>query len=283
MPIQIDWVLSSICLFFFISCPVIGLRPRWKSELSEHLDDGGLCGRAVRHLDHLVLVGVGFYNRLRRIAVPALVYGVGAYGSFALPTPSSLSLCFAVMPVPVMSLLNGHVHRGDVVHGTTIRAGFDSPVAITGRSHHALYRAATDRDGRVTCGLGRPRIADRGPVIILACVHLSFPGASPRADRLLSGQSGSIVVVLVAVVIRSLPAEVDMALCSARPMTRVRCKGRRDWPDLNPSRCCLMRRWPWVAFAAFNVSAHPYRIFASKSADTIRRMRSCCAYKLLSA
>ena len=76
---------------------------RWKSgPVSEHLDEWGLGGRQFGTWITWFLVGGDFYTAYTVIAVPALVYAVGAYGFFALPyTIIVYPFVFAVMPLLV--------------------------------------------------------------------------------------------------------------------------------------------------------------------------------------
>jgi len=68
------------------------------------------------------------------IAVPALVYAVGAYGFFALPyTIIVYPFVFAVMPVLWrVAKANGYVTAADVVHGRYGSRALELAVAITG-------------------------------------------------------------------------------------------------------------------------------------------------------
>ncbi len=133
---QIDWVAVAIFLFFFILVTVMGFfAARWKSgPVSEHLDEWGLGGRQFGTWITWFLVGGDFYTAYTVIAVPALVYGVGAYGFFALPyTIIVYPFVFAVMPVLwKVAHANGHVTAADVVHGTYNSRGLELAVAITG-------------------------------------------------------------------------------------------------------------------------------------------------------
>src|ERR1051325_7643954 len=63
-------------------------------------DGGGLGGRKFGTWITWFLVGGDFYTAYTIIAVPALVYAVGAYGFFALPYPIIVyPSVFAVMPL----------------------------------------------------------------------------------------------------------------------------------------------------------------------------------------
>jgi solute:Na+ symporter, SSS family len=114
---QIEWVPLSVFIFFFALVTVMGFfAARWKSgPVNEHLDEWGLGGRQFGTWITWFLVGGDFYTAYTVIAVPALVYAVGAYGFFALPyTIIVYPFVFAVMAMspPPMSCL-GPTDRAD--------------------------------------------------------------------------------------------------------------------------------------------------------------------------
>src|SRR5882762_4793907 len=119
---QIEWIALSVFIFFFTLVTVMGFfAARWKAgPVSEHLDEWGLGGRQFGTWITWFLVGGDFYTAYTVIAVPALVYAVGAYGFFALPyTVIVYPFVFAVMPILwSRAHANGHVTAADVVHGT---------------------------------------------------------------------------------------------------------------------------------------------------------------------
>src|ERR1700736_1726052 len=133
---QIDWVALAIFLFFFILVTVMGFfAARWKAgPVSEHLDEWGLGGRQFGTWITWFLVGGDFYTAYTVMAVPALVYAVGAYGFFALPyTIIVYPFCVAAMPVLWKTPhANGYVTAADVVHGIYNSRSLELAVAITG-------------------------------------------------------------------------------------------------------------------------------------------------------
>src|SRR5215468_8555203 len=147
---QIEWVALSVFIFFFALVTVMGfLAARWKSgPVGEHLDEWGLGGRQFGTWITWFLVGGDFYTAYTVIAVPALVYAVGAYGFFALPyTIIVYPFVFAVMPVLWrVAKANGYITAADVVHGRYGSRALELAVALTGdagRFHvsaHAHWR-----------------------------------------------------------------------------------------------------------------------------------------------
>src|ERR1700716_1840613 len=133
---QIEWVSLSVFIFFFALVTVMGFfAARWKAgPVSEHLDEWGLGGRQFGTWITWFLVGGDFYTAYTVIAVPALVYAVGAYGFFALPyTIIVYPFVFAAMPMLwKVAHANGHVTAADVVHGTYNSRGLELAVAVTG-------------------------------------------------------------------------------------------------------------------------------------------------------
>src|SRR6202140_4916030 len=133
---RIDWVALAVFLFFFLLVTVMGfLAARWRAgPVSEHLDEWGLGGRQFGTWITWFLVGGDFYTAYTVIAVPALVYAVGAYGFFALPyTIIVYPFVFAAMPVLWKTAhANGHVTAADVVHGIYNSRSLELAVAITG-------------------------------------------------------------------------------------------------------------------------------------------------------
>src|SRR5215813_426417 len=133
---QIDWIPLSIFIFFFAVVTVMGFfAARWKSgPVNEHLDEWGLGGRQFGTWITWFLIGGDFYTAYTVIAVPALVYAVGAYGFFALPyTIIVYPFVFAVMPVLWrVAKTNGYVTAADVVLGRYGSRALELAVAITG-------------------------------------------------------------------------------------------------------------------------------------------------------
>src|ERR1700749_527466 len=118
---QIEWVALSVFIFFFALVTVMGFfAARWKSgAVSEHLDEWGLGGRQLGTWITWFLVGGDFYTAYTVIAVPALVYSVGAYGFFALPyTIIVYPFVFAVMPrFWTVCRRHGYITASDFVLG----------------------------------------------------------------------------------------------------------------------------------------------------------------------
>ena len=121
-------------LFAFVA--VMGfMAARWKSgDTMDHLDEWGLGGRKFGGWITWFLVGGDLYTAYTFVAVPALVFGAGAIGFFALPYTVVL---YPIVFLPVLRLWSvsrshGYVTPADFVRGRYSSATLALIVAITG-------------------------------------------------------------------------------------------------------------------------------------------------------
>src|SRR6201992_1584752 len=102
MTTDINGTALALFISSFALVTVMGfIAARWrKPKTLAHIDEWGLGGRSFGTWITWFLVGGDFYTAYTVIAVPALVYTVGAYGFFALPyTIVVYPFVFMVMPV----------------------------------------------------------------------------------------------------------------------------------------------------------------------------------------
>jgi solute:Na+ symporter, SSS family len=134
-PAMIDWTATAVFVFFFLLVTVLGfVAARWKAGDLNLLHEWGLGGRQFGTIITWFLVGGDFYTAYTVIAVPALVYAVGAYGFFALPyTIIVYPLVFATMPrLWKICRENDHLTAADFVQGRYASRSLELAVAITG-------------------------------------------------------------------------------------------------------------------------------------------------------
>src|SRR5450631_1254265 len=136
MTAETDPAALAVFVFLFGVVTVMGFAAaHWRRPKTlAHLDEWGLGGRQFGTWITWFLIGGDIYTAYTMIAVPALVYAVGAYGFFALPyTILVYPFVFAIMPVLwKVAHANGYVTAADVVHGTYSSRGLELAVAITG-------------------------------------------------------------------------------------------------------------------------------------------------------
>jgi SSS family solute:Na+ symporter len=132
----INVVELTIVVVLFLLVTVLGFAAsRWRrAEDLMHLDEWGLGGRSFGSWITWFLLGGDLYTAYTFVAVPALMFGAGAAGFFAVPyTVVIYPLVFLVV-IRLWSV--SHV-RGFVTPADFVRSRFDSPgmallVAITG-------------------------------------------------------------------------------------------------------------------------------------------------------
>jgi SSS family solute:Na+ symporter len=118
--IPVNPVAMAVFIFFFLLVTVVGFfAARWKRGDLTQLHEWGLGGRQFGVVISWFLVGGDFYTAYTVIAVPALVYSVGAYGFFALPyTIIVYPFVFAVMPkLWKIAHEKNHITAADYVEG----------------------------------------------------------------------------------------------------------------------------------------------------------------------
>jgi solute:Na+ symporter, SSS family len=131
----VDPVAMTVFIAFFLLVTVLGfVAARWKRGDLTQLHEWGLGGRQFGVLISWFLVGGDFYTAYTVIAVPALVYSVGAYGFFALPyTIIVYPFVFAVMPkLWKIAHAKDHITAADYVQGEYGGKWFPAAVALTG-------------------------------------------------------------------------------------------------------------------------------------------------------
>ncbi len=272
----IEWVALSVFIFFFALVTVMGFfAARWKSgPVSEHLDEWGLGGRQFGTWITWFLIGGDFYTAYTVIAVPALVYAVGAYGFFALPyTIIVYPFVFAIMPVLwQVAHKNGYVTAADVVHGTYNSRGLELAVALTGMVATMPYIALQLIGmGVVIKAMG---LTGEFPIIAAFIILALYTYSSGlRAPALIAFVKDIMIyiVVLIAVVVVPYKLGGYGAVFSAANDAFV-AKGGTTGLILKPG---LLLPFATLALgSALAAFMYPHTltgVFASKSADTIRK------------
>jgi solute:Na+ symporter, SSS family len=276
MSANIDWVALTIFVFFFALVTVMGFfAARWKAgPVNEHLDEWGLGGRQFGTWITWFLVGGDFYTAYTVIAVPALVYAVGAYGFFALPyTIVVYPFVFAVMPLLwKVAHAKGHVTAADVVQGTYNSRGLELAVAVTGIVATMPYIALQ----LIGMGVVIQAIGLTGELPIVAAfviLALYTYSSGLRAPALIAFVKDIMIyiVVLVAVVVVPVKLGGYGAVFSAAG-DAFAAKGGATGLILKPSQMLAYASLALgSALAAFMYPHTLTGIFASKSAETIRK------------
>lgn len=130
-----NWTALSVFLVFFLLVTVLGFyAARWRKGDLTQLDEWGLAGRKFGTVVTWFLLGGDLYTAYTFIAVPALLYGAGAMGFFAVPyTIVVYPFVFAVMPrLWSVARKHNYVTASDFVRGRYNSRSLALAVAITG-------------------------------------------------------------------------------------------------------------------------------------------------------
>ncbi|MBV9563443.1 MAG: sodium:solute symporter family protein [Bradyrhizobium sp.] len=273
---QIEWVALSVFIFFFALVTVMGfMAARWKSAAAlAHLDEWGLGGRQFGIWITWFLIGGDFYTAYTVIAVPALVYAVGAYGFFALPyTVIVYPFVFTIMPVLwKVAHANGYVTAADVVHGTYRSRGLELAVAMTGMVATMPYIALQLVGmGVVIKAMG---LSGEWPIVAAFIILALYTYSSGlRAPALIAFVKDIMIYIVVLTAVVIVPAQLGGygAVFSAAN-DAFAAKGGATGLTLKPGQYL-----PYAtlalgsALAAFMYPHTLTGVFAAKSADTIRK------------
>lgn len=132
---HLNWTATIIFVAFFALVTIMGfMASSWKAGDLTQLNEWGLGGRQFGSWITWFLLGGDLYTAYTVIAVPALVYAIGAYGFFAVPyTVIIYPLIFLIMPrLWNVSANKGYVTAGDFILGRYGNKGLELAVALTG-------------------------------------------------------------------------------------------------------------------------------------------------------
>src|SRR5712675_1117302 len=272
---RIDWIALAVFLFFFLLVTVMGFfAARWKSgPVSAHLDEWGLGGRQFGTWITWFLVGGDFYTAYTVIAVPALVYSVGAYGFFALPyTIIVYPFVFAVMPkLWQVAKEHGYVTAADVVHGWYGSRALELAVATTGVIATMPY-IALQLIG-MAAAIKALGVVGELPLVAAFVVLALFTYTSGlRAPALIAFVKDAMIYVAVIAAVALIPGQLGgYGAVFAAADEAFKAKG---------SGGVLLAPNQYVAYASLALGSalaafmYPHTltgVFASRSANTIRK------------
>jgi SSS family solute:Na+ symporter len=124
-----------VFVFFFIGVTILGFfAARWRRGNLAHLEEWGLGGRRFGTIVTWFLLGGDLYTAYTFVAVPALVFGAGATGFFALPyTILIYPFAFVVFPkLWAVAKRHGYVTAADFVAARYGSRMLALAVAVTG-------------------------------------------------------------------------------------------------------------------------------------------------------
>ncbi|MGH7269921.1 MAG: monocarboxylate uptake permease MctP [Polyangiaceae bacterium] len=132
---HVDPVATSVFIGLFALVTGVGfVASRWRRGDLDQLNEWGLGGRRFGTLVTWFLLGGDLYTAYTFMAVPALVFGAGALGFFALPyTVFAYPLVLMVMPrMWSVTHKHGYITAADFVRGRFGSGALALAVAVTG-------------------------------------------------------------------------------------------------------------------------------------------------------
>ncbi|GAA4687638.1 sodium:solute symporter [Pseudonocardia yuanmonensis] len=212
---MIQWVELSVFVVLFLVVTVMGfVASRWQRGGGlDHLDEWGLGGRKFGSWITWFLVGGDLYTAYTFVAVPALMFGAGAMGFFALPYTVVL---YPIVFLPVLrmwsvSRVHGYVTPADFVRGRYGSSLLAFLVAITGivatMPYIALQLVGLEAVLR-TMGLNGTGIAGHLPLLVAFVILAVYTYQSGlRAPALIAFVKDILIYLVILVAVIYLPAK----------------------------------------------------------------------------
>jgi solute:Na+ symporter, SSS family len=210
MTFEVDGVAIAVFCALFALVTVLGfVAARWKRGNLDLLDEWGLGGRRFGTVITWFLLGGDLFTAYTFIAVPALVWAVGAGGFFALPyTVLVFPLVFLVMP-RLWSVASKHryVTAADYVKGRFSSRGLATAIAFTGLLATMPYIALQLVGIEVV--LGGLGIEGEWPLILAFAILAAYTYTSGlRAPAMIALVKDTLIYVTVLVAIIYIPSKL---------------------------------------------------------------------------
>src|SRR5471032_2326234 len=273
--VPVNPVAMTVFIAFFLLVTVVGFfAARWKRGDLTQLHEWGLGGRQFGTVISWFLVGGDFYTAYTVIAVPALVYSVGAYGFFALPyTIIVYPFVFAVMPkLWKIAHAKNHITAADYVQGEYGGKWFPAAVAVTGIVATMPYIALQLVGMQVVIkGLG---VSGELPLIVAFVILALYTYASGlRAPAMIAFVKDIMICIVVIAAVWLIPVKLggyahvfDMA------DAHFKAKGGATGILLKPTQFTAFASLALgSALAAFMYPHTMTAVLSSASAKTVRK------------
>jgi SSS family solute:Na+ symporter len=211
----VDWTAASVFTLLFVVVTVLGfVAARWRRADLDRLDEWGLAGRRFGTVVTWFLLGGDLYTAYTLIAVPALMFGAGAIGFFAIPY-TLLIYPFAYVVFPRLwsvSHRHGYITASDFVGGRFGSRTLSLAVAVTGMMATLPYIALQLVGIEVViAGLGFRATGFMGdlPLIIAFALLAAYTYSSGlRAPALIALVKDVLIYVTVIAAVLVIPAHI---------------------------------------------------------------------------
>jgi SSS family solute:Na+ symporter len=207
----VDAVALAVFAALFLVVTVIGfMAARWRRAADlMHLDEWGLGGRSFGTFITWFLLGGDLYTAYTFIAVPALVFGAGALGFFAVPyTVIVYPIIFVFLPrLWSVSHRHGYVTPADFVRGRFDSRGLALAVAVTGILATMPYIALQLVGIQVV--LDQMGLGGHLPLVVAFAILAAYTYSSGlRAPALIAFVKDGLIYLVIAVAIIYIPTKV---------------------------------------------------------------------------
>ena len=210
-----NWTAIIVFVLLFGAVTIIGFAAaHWRRGDLDVLDEWGLAGRRLGTVVIWFLLGGDVYTAYTFIAVPALVFGAGAIGFFALPyTIIVYPLVFLILP-RMWSVAHKHnfITAGDFVQGRYGNKWLALAVAITGIVATMPYIALQLLGLQVVIGaMGVGTVGFYGdlPLIIAFVILAAFTYTSGlRAPAMIAVVKDTLIYITVLAMVIVIPIEL---------------------------------------------------------------------------
>ena len=245
----VNGVELAVFSFLFLLVTVLGfLAARWRAAKAlDSLDEWGLGGRSFGSWITWFLLGGDLYTAYTFVAVPALLFGAGALGFFAVPyTIIVFPMVFLVAPrLWSVSHRHGYVTPADFIRGRFGSHSLALMIAITGIVATMPY-IALQLIG-IEAVLKAMGINGHWPIIIAFGVLAAYTYQSGlRAPALIAFVKDSLIYLVVLVAVIYIPTQLggfdDIFAAADKKFTAKREPGRRR-AARRRGRCSATRRW----------------------------------------
>ncbi len=264
----INVTATAVFIFFFVLVTVMGfIAARWKAGDLNELHEWGLGGRRFGSWITWFLLGGDLYTAYTVIAVPAVVYAIGAYGFFAVPY-TILIYPFIFLTMPRLwnaTHKRGYLTGADFVYGAYGNKWLEGMVALTGiiatMPYIALQLVGMEK---VIQALGFPHEGMTGhlPLTIAFLILAVYTYRSGlRAPAMIAFVKDIMIYIFVIAAVIIIPAKLGgygaifdrhrrISQHSSRPIRtlpeaccwhRHRSGRSSRWPSVRPWRCSCIR------------------------------------------
>jgi solute:Na+ symporter, SSS family len=209
------WTAITVFVLLFGLVTIIGfVAAHWRRGDLDMLHEWGLAGRRLGTIVTWFLLGGDVYTAYTFIAVPALVFGAGAIGFFALPyTILVYPLVFLILPrMWSVAYAHNYITAADFVQGRYGNRWLALAVAVTGIVATMPYIALQLVGLQVVIGamgMGTGGLSGDIPLVVAFIILAAFTYSSGlRAPAMIAVVKDTLIYITVLAIVIAIPIEL---------------------------------------------------------------------------